>query len=55
MSSSAGAQGKSPCSTMNLPLPQTVTCLHCGEETEIWTDEPSADCPSCKQRIIPRA
>ena len=55
MSSSIRSLEKSPCSTKNMPVPQTVTCPHCGEEAEIWTDEPSADCPFCKQGIMPTA
>ena len=55
MSNSGNSDEKSPCSAKNMPEPQTVTCQHCGEEAEIWTDEPSADCPSCKQSIMPTA
>lgn len=55
MSSSGRSQEKSPCSLKNIPVPLTLNCPYCGEEAEIWTDESSADCPFCKQRIMPTA
>jgi hypothetical protein len=27
--------------------PDYVDCPHCGEEMEIWSDEPLARCPNC--------
>jgi len=27
--------------------PDYVDCVHCGQEMEIWSDEPLARCPSC--------
>lgn len=29
------------------PMPESITCLNCGEEVEIWTDEMKAKCPNC--------
>jgi DNA-directed RNA polymerase subunit RPC12/RpoP len=27
--------------------PEYVVCPHCGEEMEMWSDEPLARCPHC--------
>jgi len=33
------------------PEPETIKCLHCGQEAEIWTDEAEVACPGCKKII----
>ena len=33
------------------PQPETIKCQHCGQETEIWTDEAEVACQSCKKII----
>ena len=29
------------------PIPEDITCLHCGAEVEIWSFEAITRCPSC--------
>ncbi len=33
--------------------PEDLTCPHCGQEVEIWSDELTARCPHCR-RIVAR-
>lgn len=33
------------------PAPEIFTCLSCGGEVEIWTDELKATCPSCLKPV----
>ena len=33
------------------PEPDYITCLHCSEEVEIWTDEVQIECPKCKSVV----
>ena len=33
------------------PHPEDIKCPHCGEETEIWTDEFEVKCQKCKKII----
>ncbi len=33
------------------PQPETIICNSCGGEVEIWTDESTAVCPTCKERV----
>lgn len=33
------------------PEPENITCPHCGEAVEIWTDEVEAVCQRCKNRV----
>ena len=32
-------------------LPKTLTCPSCGGEVEIWSDEKSGKCISCKKKF----
>ncbi|MDO8672408.1 MAG: hypothetical protein Q7O66_13415 [Dehalococcoidia bacterium] len=34
------------------PLPESIKCLNCDEEVEIWTDELRADCPKCGKTVF---
>ena len=34
------------------PKPEVLTCSHCGEELEMWSDEIRVTCPSCKKTTI---
>ncbi len=34
------------------PKPEQFTCSSCGEEVEIWSDEISAKCSSCKTTVV---
>ncbi len=31
--------------------PQVLDCPFCGDEVELWSDEPSTTCPKCKKRV----
>jgi len=31
------------------PTPEYISCPHCGQEMEIWSDELVARCPHCRQ------
>ena len=33
------------------PQPTVTSCLFCGEEVEIWTDELQSRCPNCKSIV----
>ncbi len=33
------------------PEPQSIICRSCGEEAEVWTDEPEAPCRKCGARV----
>jgi hypothetical protein len=33
------------------PRPEYIDCPHCGQETEIWSDEPIAPCEHCGQVV----
>jgi len=35
------------------PYPESLICVFCGHENEIWTDEPDTTCKGC-QKIITR-
>ena len=42
-----GNQGKSHCSVRTMPVPAFVTCMRCGYEVELWSDEQETLCPAC--------
>jgi hypothetical protein len=33
------------------PKPEEITCLHCGTEVEIWSDETETKCKSCGKSV----
>jgi DNA-directed RNA polymerase subunit RPC12/RpoP len=33
-------------------IPKLYSCLQCGAEVEIWTDETKGKCPSCKSILF---
>jgi len=33
------------------PAPEYISCPHCGQEMEIWSDELVARCPHCRQVV----
>jgi len=43
---------KSPCSIKKVPLPEFISCVKCGEDVEIWTDEDETTCPSCMSKVF---
>lgn len=43
---------KSPCSTKKAPLPEFISCVKCGEEVEIWSDEDETHCPACMSKVF---
>ncbi len=43
---------KSPCSTMNMPVPEFITCPKCGGEIELWSDEEETACSFCGQKVF---
>lgn len=45
-------KGTSPCSSKKMPLPEFISCVKCGEEVEIWTDEDETHCPVCMSKIF---
>ncbi|MBI5073816.1 MAG: hypothetical protein HZB62_01405 [Nitrospirae bacterium] len=46
------SQKKSPCSTRNIPVPEFIACIKCGNEIEIWTDEDETICHTCGHKIF---
>lgn len=40
-----------PCSRKAVPTPREELCPHCGEETEIWSDEEEAACDGCGRSL----
>jgi hypothetical protein len=43
------AQGCPGARTIREARPEYIDCPHCGQEMEIWSDEPLARCPHCRQ------
>lgn len=43
---------KSPCSTSTSAVPECITCIKCGHEIEIWTDEDETACRSCGYKVF---
>lgn len=43
---------QSGCSVKYSPVPEFVTCLRCGEEVELWTDEEETTCFFCGHRVF---
>lgn len=46
------SSGKSHCSVRTMPAPAFVTCLKCGHDVELWSDEEEAPCPACGGKVI---
>ena len=34
------------------PKPDTIPCVACGADTEIWSDEAEGKCPSCGATVV---
>ena len=34
------------------PKPEIVSCPDCGADVELWSDEPSSQCPACGRMVI---
>jgi len=34
------------------PHPESIKCVFCGAEIEIWSDEVKAKCPKCKKTVM---
>jgi DNA-directed RNA polymerase subunit RPC12/RpoP len=45
------AKGCPGARTIREARPEYVACPHCGQETELWSDEPVARCPHCRGRV----
>jgi hypothetical protein len=45
-------QQKSPCSAKSIPVPEFITCIKCGNEIEIWTDEDETICQACGHKVF---
>ena len=43
---------KSPCSVRSVPVPEYLTCIKCGDEIELWTDEEETLCQSCGHKVF---
>jgi len=43
---------KSHCSATVKPAPTYVTCLRCGYEVELWSDEEETVCPVCGRKVF---
>jgi len=47
------AKGCPGARTVREASPKYINCPHCGQEMEVWSDEPIARCPRC-QRPVPQ-
>jgi hypothetical protein len=41
----------SPCSVKNIPFPEILACPHCGDGTELWSDEEETICQGCGSAV----
>jgi DNA-directed RNA polymerase subunit RPC12/RpoP len=46
------SSGKSHCSVKKMPVPAFMTCLKCGYDVELWSDEEETTCPVCSRRVF---
>lgn len=43
---------KPACSVKSSPFPMEVTCPHCGNESELWSDEKETSCKLCGYSVL---
>ncbi len=42
---------KPACSEKYAPMPESIVCLECGRDIEIWSDEDQTACSNCGKTV----